>query len=144
MPAEINILGHSCDVVRHGSLLKIALIRFLLNVLTSRGSPRSLRTILVKIFNAYRSLLEGGTIPVHVAESRTVFISKASDIDDNGRIIRSPDALRPLTLCNCDCKLLTSAICRGFIPGKRRTTFLRSRPRPWLMLRAFRKNQVSY
>ena len=35
------------------------------------------------------------------------------DIDDNGRIIRSPDALRPLTLCNCDCKLLTSAICRG-------------------------------
>ena len=38
---------------------------------------------------------------------------KSSDIDDNGRIIRSPDALRPLTLCNCDCKLLTSAICRG-------------------------------
>ena len=26
---------------------------------------------------------------------------------------RSPGALRPLTLCNCDCKLLTSAICRG-------------------------------
>ena len=36
-----------------------------------------------------------------------------SDTDDLGRIIRSPDALRPLTLCNCDCKLLTSAICRG-------------------------------
>ena len=31
-----------------------------------------------------------------------------------GRIIRSPDALRPLILCNCDCKVLTSAICRGF------------------------------
>ena len=29
------------------------------------------------------------------------------------RIFRSPDALRPLTLCNCDCKLLTSAIRRG-------------------------------
>ena len=35
------------------------------------------------------------------------------DIDDNGRIIRSPDALRPLTLCNCDCKLPTTANCRG-------------------------------
>ena len=53
-------------------------------------------------------------LPDHFAESRTVFIPKTSDIDDNGRIIRSPDALRPLTLCNCDCKLLTSAICRGF------------------------------
>ena len=64
-------------------------------------------------FNAYRALLEGGTVPDHFAESRTVFIPKTSDIDDNGRIIRSPDAFRPLTLCNCDCKLLTSAICRG-------------------------------
>ena len=51
--------------------------------------------------------------PEHFAESRTVFITMTSDIDDNGRIIRSPYALRPLTLCNCDCKLLTSAICRG-------------------------------
>ena len=59
------------------------------------------------------SLLEGGTVPEHFAESRTVFIPKSSDIDDNGRIIRSPDALRPLTLCNCDCEHLTSAICRG-------------------------------
>ena len=47
------------------------------------------------------------------AERRTVFIPKTSDIDDHGRIIRSPDALRSLTMCNCDCKLLTSAICRG-------------------------------
>ena len=46
-------------------------------------------------------------------ESRTVFVPKTSDTDDFGRIIRSPDGLRPLTLCNCDCKLLTSAICRG-------------------------------
>ena len=65
------------------------------------------------LFNAYKYLLEGGTVPEHFAESRTVFIPKTSDIDDNGRIIRSPDALRPLTLCNCDCKLLTSAVCRG-------------------------------
>ena len=65
------------------------------------------------LFNAYKFLLEGGTVPEHFAGSRTVIIPKTSDIDDNGRMIRSPDALRLLTLCNCDCKLLTSAICRG-------------------------------
>ena len=54
MPTEIYILGHSCDVVRHGSLLKIVLIRFPLNVLTSRGSARSLRTLLVKILRDVR------------------------------------------------------------------------------------------
>ena len=65
------------------------------------------------LFNAFRALVEGGAIPDHFAENRTVSIPKISVIDDSGRIIRSPDALRPLTLCNCDCKLLTSAICRG-------------------------------
>ena len=64
-------------------------------------------------FHAYQAVLEGSTIPDCFAESRTIFIPKTSDIDDFGRIIRSPDALRPFTLCNCDCKLLTSAICRG-------------------------------
>ena len=54
-----------------------------------------------------KNLLERGTVPEHFAERRTVFISKTSDIDDNGRTVRSPDALRPLTLYNCDCKLLT-------------------------------------
>ena len=39
-------------------------------------------------------MLEGGTIPVHFAESRTVLVLKSSDIDDNGRIIRSPEALQ--------------------------------------------------
>ena len=112
------------------------------------------------LFNAYRSLMEGGTVPEHFAESRTVFIPKTSDIDDNGRIIRSPDALRPLTLCNCDCKLLTSAICRGLhwytmrcihpsqrcISSRHMTDniFEIERPRPWLMLRALRKNHLSY
>ena len=51
------------------------------------------------LFNAYKFLLEGGSVPEHFAESRTVFIPKTSDIDDNGRIIRSPDALRPLMPC---------------------------------------------
>ena len=63
--------------------------------------------------HAYKAVLEGSAIPDCFAESRTVFITKTSGIDDLGRIIRSPDALRPLTLYNCDCKLLTSAFCRG-------------------------------
>ena len=65
------------------------------------------------LFHAYKAVLEGSAIPDCFAESRTVFIPKTSDMNDLGRIIRSPDALRPLTLCNCDCKLFTSAICRG-------------------------------
>ena len=51
--------------------------------------------------------------PIVLVESGTVFIPKTSDTDVLGRIIRSPDALRPLTLCNCDCKRVTSAFCRG-------------------------------
>ena len=47
------------------------------------------------------------------AMSRTVFFPKSLDIDDNERINRSPETLRPLTLWNCDSKLLTSAMCRG-------------------------------
>ena len=62
---------------------------------------------------AYKHVLQGGVIPAHFSESRTFFIPKSSDINDNGRIVRSPEALHPLTLCNCDCKILTTAICRG-------------------------------
>ena len=42
-------LGTLMRFLRHGSLLKLALIRFPSNVLTSRGSARSLRTLLVKV-----------------------------------------------------------------------------------------------
>ena len=65
------------------------------------------------LFRAYKAVLDRNSIPDCFAESRTVFVRETSDAGDLGRIIRSPDALRPLTLCNCDCKLLTSAICRG-------------------------------
>ena len=65
------------------------------------------------LFHAYKAVLEGSVTPDCFAESRTVLIPKSSDVDNNGRIVRSPEALRPLTLCNCDCKLLASAICRG-------------------------------
>ena len=54
----------------------------------------------------------GGTFPALLAESRTVFVPKFSDVDNNGGIVISPEALRPLTLCNCDCKILTTTICR--------------------------------
>ena len=65
------------------------------------------------LFNAYKRVLVDGTIPALFAESRTVFIPKSSHVDNDGRIVRSPEALRPLTLCNCDCKILTLAICTG-------------------------------
>ena len=54
-------------------------------------------------------MLKGGAVPALFAESRTLFIPKSSDVDNNGRIVRSLEALRPLTLCNCDCKILTTA-----------------------------------
>ena len=38
------------------------------------------------LFKAYKHILEGGTIPALFAESRTVFIPKSSDVDNNGRI----------------------------------------------------------
>ena len=43
MPVEIDILGYSCGVVRHGSSLNITLIRSPLNVLISGDSAKSLR-----------------------------------------------------------------------------------------------------
>ena len=64
-------------------------------------------------YKAYMHVIEGGLIWAQFAASRTVFIPKSSDVDNNGLIVRPLDALRPLTLCNCDCKLLTTAICRG-------------------------------
>ena len=57
--------------------------------------------------------LGGGLASALYAASRTVFIPKSSDVDNNGLIVRSLEALRPLTLCNCDCKILPAAICRG-------------------------------
>ena len=65
------------------------------------------------LYKAYKHVIEGGPIPALFAASRTVFIPKSSDVDNNGRIVGSPEALRPFTLCNCDCKILTAAICRG-------------------------------
>ena len=51
-------------------------------------------------------MLEGGPVPAKFAASRTVFIPMFSDANNNGRIVRSLEAPRPLTLCNFDCKIL--------------------------------------
>ena len=50
MPIEIDILGHSCDVVivKLGNLLKSALIHFLSSVLISSDLARFLLALLVK------------------------------------------------------------------------------------------------
>ena len=55
-------------------------------------------------------MLEGGVVSIRFAASRAVFIPKSSTVDENGLIVRSPDALRPLILCNCGCKIITTAI----------------------------------
>ena len=54
-----------------------------------------------------------GAVSTHLGASRTVFIPKSSTVEDTGLIERSPDALRPLTPCNCDCKSITTAIYTG-------------------------------
>ena len=48
------------------------------------------------LFDAYRAFLEGGAVPDCFAESRTVFITKTSDIDDNviSRRASSVDAMQ--------------------------------------------------
>ena len=43
-------------------------------------------------------MIEGGPDTAQFAASGTVFILMSSDVDDNGFIVRSMDALRPLTL----------------------------------------------
>ena len=51
------------------------------------------------LLKAYKHVLDGGTIPAQFAESGTVFIPKSSNVDNNGRIVRSQESLRPLTFC---------------------------------------------
>ena len=50
------------------------------------------------LFRACQAVLERSTIPCCFAESWTVFNPKTSDTDGLGSIMRSHDALRPLTL----------------------------------------------
>ena len=104
-----------------GLLIGLNLMTYLLGKETSAPGPDRILYVVYRcagglgsklLDRAYQGILEGNTIPDCFAESRTFFIPKTSGTDDLGRIIRSLGALRPLTLCNCDCKLLTSAVCR--------------------------------
>ena len=65
------------------------------------------------LFNAHRPFF--WKVVPFLINLLKVELFKTSDIDDNGRIFRLPDAVHPFTLRNCDCKLLTSAICRGLL-----------------------------
>ena len=87
----------------------------LLVLIEFRTAFTDVREVWVRGFRFVHTkhVLEGGSLPELFAKSRTVFIPKSYDVDNNGRIIGSLEALRPLTLCNCDCKILTTAICRG-------------------------------
>ena len=54
MPIEIDTLGHSCDAVKHGNLLKIASIRLLLSVSISKDAANLLQVLLVKTLKHVR------------------------------------------------------------------------------------------
>ena len=65
------------------------------------------------LFVANQACLQGAALPIGFCASRIVFIPKSSETDAHGHIIRSPEALRPLTLCTCDCEIITAAMCCG-------------------------------
>ena len=85
------------------------------------GTPSSVYTCLGGtgadlLFATCFKLLDGVCPPSDFVESKTVFIPTSTAVDERGRIIcPSPprDALRQLTLCNCDCNVLATAICFG-------------------------------
>ena len=47
---------------------------------------------------ACQACLQGVALPAGFGASRTLFIPKSSEEDDQGRIIRAPEALRPFIL----------------------------------------------
>ena len=51
--------------------------------------------------------------PAGFGANRTVLIPETDEVHAEGLLIRSPESLRPLTLCSCDCKILTSAMRAG-------------------------------
>ena len=61
------------------------------------------------LFKTYGTLVAGGRPPDGCTASRTVFIPRSCEVHEQGRIVGSPGALLPLTLCNCVCKVITTA-----------------------------------
>ena len=80
------------------------------------GHPKNVyrcaRSIGSQIFQCIQTSCGGGVSSLFAA-SKTVIIPNSSTVDDQGRIVRSPDPLRPFTLCHCDCKIHTTEVCSG-------------------------------
>ena len=64
-------------------------------------------------FAAYDVFLRVTAHPAGFGASRTVIIPKRCDVNAQGLLIRTPEALRLLTFCHCDCKIITSTVCSG-------------------------------
>ena len=112
------------------------------------------------LFKAYKYLLEGGAVPDHVVESRTVLILKrplTSMTMEEFFDLQTRFVLWRYAIVIAHFSLLLSVeasigtprdtyILRRDVslPGIWQTTFLRSGPPLWLMLRALRRNQASY
>ena len=92
-----------------------------------------------------RNISRESSSPTNFTASSRVFIPKSDAADNRCRIVRSPDALRPLTLCNCDRKVLDGRVLRlpaifhlphphppsdASPPDRWLTTSSKSRPRP--------------
>ena len=75
---------------------------------------RSAGSISAKyLFAGCEALLQGTAPQAGFGAPRTVFIPKSGDTNARGLLIRTLEGLRPLTLCNCDRKVITSALCAG-------------------------------
>ena len=79
------------------------------------------------LFAANEPILRRTAPPAGFGASRTVFTPKNSDANAQSLLIRTPEALRHLTLCNCDCKVITSALCAG----QRKYSILCVHPSQW-------------
>ena len=88
------------------------------------------------LYESCLEILRGGTAPVWFNSARVVFIPKTGDEEYCGSVAAEPGHLRPLSLSNCDHKLVCVAVCcslrricddtvheaqRGFRKGKQLT-----------------------
>ena len=80
---------------------------------------------LAGLDGAYQHLLHMGNLSEGIAASKNVFITKAKNVAANGRLIRPPDALRPRTLCTCDCAHHHHGHCVVDLGSIRKSPFIR-------------------
>ena len=88
--------------------------RNMMSTLSSHStSSRMLHAVLARpqqaiLVNSPTTL--GIKLLVSYTDSRAMFIAKSSEVHE-GHIFRALETLHSLTLCNCDCKIITAAIC---------------------------------